>query len=104
MKKGIPEDNKEQVEKYITNSLIKDYTQSRAKKLIHVATGMKIRVHEHDIVTFWYEVDDDIECEFGLLCEVGESWRVVFDRYLKDNNIVLSTWDTQDYYGQYIIK
>lgn len=67
-----------------------------------VVPDVEIRIHEQGIVTFFYKVDDEIDCEFGLLAEVGERWKRMFDIFIYNQDLDIRTYDKDDYYGQYM--
>jgi hypothetical protein len=85
---------------------MRDYTGESWKELkgfYRVAPGMTIKLHEGNIVTYYYKVNSQTTCEFSTLCEVGEFWKRIFEIYIQDNKLNIVTVDTPDYYGEKLV-
>jgi hypothetical protein len=83
---------------------MKDYVGTRCKAVIVIGSDCKIKIHDNNIVTYSYATDAYFgEMEFGLLSEVGEHWKVVFEAYIEKYKLKFETVDTLDYYGERII-
>jgi hypothetical protein len=80
------------------------YTDKPVITQHRVSPTMFINIHEDRIVTYRYNVnkDEGMQFEFGLLCECGEHWRVIFDRYIKSHDLKIVKVDDPDYYGERI--
>jgi hypothetical protein len=70
-----------------------------------IPNEMKINVHEGGVVTYWYKLNEDVECEFSLISEVGELWKDIFLEYISENNtlIITVTDPTTGFYGEKLL-
>jgi hypothetical protein len=73
----------------------------------YVNSKMQINLHEKNIVTYFYIVnentEDEFSCEFGLLSEVGEKWQNIFKNFMNKINLKTEIIDTDDYYGEKLV-
>ena len=82
---------------------MKSYTDEKIVELYCPMDSMEIRIHENGVVTYYYEVDDETSCEFGLLSEVGEYWQKIFFNYIVNFNLQFEYFETDDYIGERVI-